>query len=91
MINGAHAILYTHDADATRAAQAKVLRARSVDAGDGWLIFAVPPAEVAVHPTDEGGRAEIYLLCDDVTATVAALQAEESRSPGRSATRAGAC
>ena len=55
MINGAHAILYSHDADATRAALAKVLGTRSVDAGGGWLIFALPPAELAVHP-DPGGR-----------------------------------
>jgi hypothetical protein len=46
MINGAHAILYSDDADATRAALAKVLRTRSVDAGGGWLIFALPPAEL---------------------------------------------
>jgi hypothetical protein len=49
------------------------LGARSVDAGGGWLIFALPPAEIAVHPAEEGGRAELYLLCDDVAATVAAL------------------
>jgi hypothetical protein len=76
MINGAHAILYSHDADATRATLAKVLRTGSVDAGGGWLIFALPPAEIAVHPADEGGRAELYLLCDDIAATVTALQAE---------------
>jgi predicted enzyme related to lactoylglutathione lyase len=76
MINGAHAILYSNDADATRATLSKVLGTRTVDAGGGWLIFALPPAKVAVHPADEGGRAELYLLCDDVTATVAALQAE---------------
>ena len=74
MINGAHAVLYSDDADATRATLAKVLGTRSVDAG-GWLIFALPPAEVAVHPVEEGGRAELYLLCDDVAATVTALQA----------------
>jgi hypothetical protein len=91
MINGAHAILYSRDADATRAALAKILGTRAVDAGGGWLIFALPPAELAVHPAVEGGRAELYLLSDDVTATVAALEAEGSRSPGRSATRAGAC
>jgi hypothetical protein len=47
-----------------------------VDAGGGWLILALPPAELAVHPASEGGRAELYLLCDDVAATVTALQAE---------------
>ena len=76
MINGAHAILYSDDADATRAALAKVLGTRSVDAGGGWLIFALPPAEIAVHPAEAGGRAELYLLTDDVAATVTALQAE---------------
>src|SRR5919205_774916 len=77
MINGAHAILYSHDADATRATLAKVLGTRSVDAGGGWLIFALPPAELAVHPAEEGGRTELYHMTDDVGATVAALQAEE--------------
>jgi len=47
-----------------------------VDAGGGWLIFALPPAELAVHPASEGGRVELYLVCDDVAATVTALQAE---------------
>ena len=76
MINGAHAIHYSDDADATRAALAKVLGTRSVDAGGGWLISALPPTEIAVHPAEEGGRADLYLLCDDVAATVTALQAE---------------
>jgi uncharacterized glyoxalase superfamily protein PhnB len=76
MINGAHAILYSDDAAATRATLAKVLGTRAVDAGGGWLIFALPPAEIAVHPAAEGGRAELYLMTDDVAATVAALQAE---------------
>jgi hypothetical protein len=76
MINGMHAILYSQDADATRGALRKLLGTRSVDAGGGWLIFALPPAEIAVHPAGEGGRAELYLMCDDVAATVADLQAE---------------
>ena len=76
MINGAHAILYSDDADATRATLAKVLRTRTVDAGSGWLIFALPPAELAVHPSDEPGRAQLYLMTDDLTATVTALQAQ---------------
>jgi hypothetical protein len=76
LINGAHAILYSHDVDATRTTVAKVLRTRSVDSGGGWLIFALPPAEIAVHPATDGGRAELYLLCDDVAATVAALQTD---------------
>jgi hypothetical protein len=76
MITGAHAILYSDDADATRAALGKVLATRSVDAGGGWLLFALPPAELAVHPAEVGGRAELYLMTDDVAATVTALQAE---------------
>jgi hypothetical protein len=91
MINGAHAILYSNDADATRATLAKVLGTRTVDAGGGWLIFALPPTELAVHPADEGGRAELYLLCDDVIATVTALQAEEIEVARPSVIRAGAC
>jgi hypothetical protein len=79
MINGAHAILYSDDADATRAALAKVLGTRSVDAGGGWLIFALPPAELAVHPAEEAGRAELYLMTDDLAATVTALQARGDR------------
>jgi len=79
MINAAHAILYSSDADATRQALREVLGTRSVDAGDGWLIFALPPAEIAVHPVRpgaDGGHIELYLLCDDVAATVAALAAK---------------
>jgi hypothetical protein len=76
VINGMHAIVYSQDADATRDALRRVLQTRSVDAGGGWLIFALPPAEIAVHPAGEGGRAELYLMCDDVAATVAALQAD---------------
>jgi hypothetical protein len=89
--HGAHAILYSDDADATRAILAKVLGTRSVDAGGGWPIFALPPAELAVHPAERGGRAELYLMAGDVAATLASLQAEGVRSPGRSATRAGGC
>jgi hypothetical protein len=64
MINGAHAILYSHDADATRAALAKVLGTRSVDAGGGWLIFTLPPAELAIHPAQKGGGAEPRTECE---------------------------
>ena len=74
MINGAHAILYSHDADATRATLAKVLGTRTVDAGGGWLIFALPPAELAVHPAERGGRTELYLMTDDLDDTLARLR-----------------
>ena len=67
---------YASDADAARAFFRDVLRLESVDAGGGWLIFALPPAEVGVHPASgPGGTAELYLMCDDVDATVAELSA----------------
>jgi hypothetical protein len=74
MITGAHAIVFTEDADALRAFFRDVLEFPSVDAGGGWLIFALPPAELAAHPADEGGRHELYLMCDDVEATVRELE-----------------
>ena len=62
-----------------------------MDAGDGWFDLPLPPAELAVHPAEEGGWAELYPLCHDVAVTVTALRAEGSTWPGRSATRAGGC
>ena len=76
MITGAHAIISSTDADADRAFLRDVLGFPSVDAGDGWLIFALPPAEVAVHPADENDRHELYLMTDDVEALVASLEGE---------------
>jgi catechol 2,3-dioxygenase-like lactoylglutathione lyase family enzyme len=75
MITGAHAIIYSHDAEADRKFLKDVLGLRSVDAGGGWLIFGLPPSEVAVHP-DEAGKPghELYLLCDDIDATVEDLK-----------------
>jgi catechol 2,3-dioxygenase-like lactoylglutathione lyase family enzyme len=73
VILGAHTILYSSDADADRAFLRDVLGLTSVDAGGGWLIFRLPPAEVAVHPADTSGAVELYLVCDDVEATVADL------------------
>ncbi len=74
MINAVHSILYARDADAARAFFADVLGLHSVDAGGGWLIFALPPAELAAHPADAGGRHELYLMCDEIESTVAELQ-----------------
>jgi len=82
MLTGAHTILYSNDAEATRAFLRDVLDLRSVDAGAGWLIFALPPAEVAVHPHDGPSRHELYLMCDDVEATVAELQAKGAQVSG---------
>ena len=74
MINAVHSILYAHDADAARAFFRDVLELESVDAGGGWMIFALPPAELAVHPAEEGGRHELYLMTDDLAATVERLR-----------------
>lgn len=71
MIVGAHSILYSTDPDADRAFLRDVLGLSHVDAGHGWLIFGLPPAEVAVHPAEQNGRHEFYLLCDDVDRFVA--------------------
>ena len=73
-VGAVHAIVYSRDAEATRAFFRDVLELDSVDAGGGWLIFALPPAELGVHPTDGEPRHELYLMCDDVDATVAELR-----------------
>jgi catechol 2,3-dioxygenase-like lactoylglutathione lyase family enzyme len=73
MINGAHIILYSTDAEADRVFIRDVLGFTGVDAGDGWLIFKLPPAEIAVHPTDGPGKHEFYLMCDDIEKTLAEL------------------
>ena len=71
-----HAIVFSPDAVKARAFFADVLNLPSVDAGGGWLIFALPPAELAVHPADGGSRHELYLMCDDIHATLAELKAK---------------
>ncbi len=76
MITGVHAIIFTSDAEADRNFFREVLDLRAVDAGGGWLIFALPPAELAVHRTDGAARHELYLMCDDIRATVDALIAK---------------
>jgi hypothetical protein len=75
MITGAHAILYSKDDDADRAFLRDVLGFPFVDAGGGWLIFRLPPAEVAIHPSDESSGHELYLMTDDVEGLVASLRA----------------
>ena len=76
MITGVHAVIFTADAEADRAFFRDVLELPSVDAGGGWLIFALPPAELAAHPADDDGHHELYLMCDDVHATVEELKAK---------------
>ncbi len=72
MIFGAHVILYSNDAEADRAFLRDVLGFASVDAGHGWLIFALPPAEAAIHPA-EAPACELYLMCDDLAAEMQSL------------------
>jgi catechol 2,3-dioxygenase-like lactoylglutathione lyase family enzyme len=74
MINGAHVVIYSTDAEADRAFFRDVLEYPSVDAGQGWLIFKLPPAEVAVHPAEAGAH-ELLLMCDDLERTMADLSA----------------
>jgi predicted enzyme related to lactoylglutathione lyase len=76
VITGVHAVIFTTDAERDRAFLRDVLELPWVDAGGGWLIFALPPAELAAHPAEEGGQHELFLMCDDVHATVAELKAK---------------
>ncbi|HEY3670330.1 MAG TPA: extradiol dioxygenase [Acidimicrobiia bacterium] len=78
MIYGAHVIVFSSDPDADRAFLADVLGFEHVDAGGGWLIFGLPPAELAVHPADAPGS-ELYLMCDDLTAEMQRLEAQGVR------------
>lgn len=81
-ITGAHVLLYTPEAEALRALLRDALGWQHVDAGDGWLIFALPPAELAVHPSDGATQHEFSLICDDIVATLAGLHGRgiEARS-----------
>ena len=74
-ITGAHALLYTSEADALREVLQEVFGLRHVDAGGGWLIFALPPAELGVHPAD-APRHELSFMCDDIEATMSELSAK---------------
>jgi catechol 2,3-dioxygenase-like lactoylglutathione lyase family enzyme len=82
MLAGVHALLYAHDAEAARAFFRDVLELDALDEGDGWLYFALPPAELAVHPGPgitpgrAEGRAEVYLMCTDLAATRSGLEAK---------------
>jgi hypothetical protein len=76
VITGAHAIMFTKDAAGVRAFLRDVLGLSSVDAGGGWPIFGLPPSELAVHPSDGEPRDELYLIVDDLNATVAELEAK---------------
>ena len=77
MINGAHTIIYSKDPESDRAFFRDVLRLTNVDVGGGWLIFGLPPAEVAVHPSEENDRHEFWLMCDDINKFVAGMSAHQ--------------
>jgi hypothetical protein len=86
-IRGTHLLLYTSEPEALRAMLRDVFNFTSVDAGDGWLIFAVPPAELGVHPAEgpnfeAGARHQVSFMCDDIGATVADLRARGVRIEG---------
>jgi catechol 2,3-dioxygenase-like lactoylglutathione lyase family enzyme len=70
MINGAHIVLYTKDPNADRAFFRDVLQLPAVDAGHGWLIFALPPAEAAFHDAEDNNKHELFFMCDDIAATL---------------------
>jgi hypothetical protein len=74
MIIGAHSIIYSRNAEADRPFLRDVLKLTNVDVGGGWLIFGLPPAEVAVHPSERNDGHEFYLMCDDLNAFIAELK-----------------
>jgi catechol 2,3-dioxygenase-like lactoylglutathione lyase family enzyme len=73
MISGTHVVVYSKDVEADRSFLRDTLGFKSVDGGHGWLIFALPPAEAAFHPSDENGVHEVYFMCDDLNAEMASL------------------
>ena len=76
MITGAHSIIYSADAEADKAFFKDVLKFPNVDVGHGWLIFGLPPSEIAIHPSEENGPHEFYLLCDDINIFVEEMSAQ---------------
>jgi catechol 2,3-dioxygenase-like lactoylglutathione lyase family enzyme len=74
MITGAHVIIYSKDPEADRKFFRDILKFPAVDAGHGWLIFALPPAEAAFHPDEKNDRHELYFMCDDLKSTMESLQ-----------------
>ena len=82
MISGAHVIIYSKDADADRAFFRDTLGFKSVDAGRGWLIFALPLAEAAIHPSDGHAAHELYFMCDDLKVEIATLEKKGAKCSG---------
>jgi hypothetical protein len=77
MINGAHIVIHTKDSEADRAFFRDVFKFSSVDAGHGWLIFAMPPLEAAFHDSEHNDRHDLYLMCDDLAATLQDLKSKK--------------
>jgi catechol 2,3-dioxygenase-like lactoylglutathione lyase family enzyme len=77
LINGAHIVIYTKDAEADRAFFRDVLKFPSVDGGHGWLIFAMPPLEVAFHDSASDDKHELYFMCDDIATTLQELRSKK--------------
>jgi predicted enzyme related to lactoylglutathione lyase len=75
-ITGVHALIYTSEPEAVREIFRDVFGWEHVDAGDGWLIFALPPAELGIHPAEYSVRRDVSVMCDDIQATMAELQAK---------------
>src|SRR5262245_24413746 len=74
MINGAHCIIYSSNSETDRDFFKDVLNLPNVDVGGGWLLFGLPPSEIAVHPADASGKHELYLMCPDVEAFVTEME-----------------
>ena len=89
MITGAHSVIYSTNPDDDRAFLRDVLKLPSVDVGEGWLIFGLPPAEVAVHPSDSNDVHRFYLMCDDINVFVAAMGAGTQRRGEHAGTNLG--
>jgi catechol 2,3-dioxygenase-like lactoylglutathione lyase family enzyme len=79
MITGLHAIVFTREVEAARALLSDVLGLASVDAGGGWMIYRLPPAEIAAHPAEEAAPHGLYVMCDDIHATVKDLESKGVR------------
>ncbi len=79
MITGAHTILYSKNPEADRAFLRDALKFPNVDAGGGWLIFGLPPSEVAIHPAEKNNIQEFYLMCDDIKSFIAAMEEHKIR------------
>lgn len=77
MINGAHSVIYSKMPEVDRAFLRDVLGLPHVDAGEGWLIFGLPPAEIAVHPSEQNDVHELYFMCDDIEAFVAEMRSRD--------------